>query len=60
MAVFKTGDSSGSKSLMQPHQVVGIVDSDLADGGAAGVRQVGVTVVDRESAETYEGEQKII
>lgn len=38
---------------MQPHQVVGIIDGDLPDAGAAGVRQVGVTVVDGESAETY-------
>lgn len=45
---------------MQPHQVVGIVDSDLSDAGAAGVRQVGVTVVDRESAKTYKRVQRTI
>lgn len=45
---------------MQPHQVVGIIDCDLADGGTARVRQVGVTVVDGESAETCEGVQEII
>lgn len=48
------------ESSTQPHQVVGIVDGDLSDGGAARVRQVGVTVVDRESAKTYERVQRII
>lgn len=43
------------KSWMQSHQVIGIINCDLSDGGAARVRQVGVTVVDRESAETYMG-----
>lgn len=45
---------------MQPHQVVGVVDGDFSDGGTAGVRQVGVTVVDRESAETWKIAQRIL
>lgn len=49
-AIFSFVAMSGV--LMQPHQVVGIIDGDLSDAGAAGVRQVGVTVVDGESAET--------
>lgn len=45
---------------MQPHQVVGIIDGDLSDAGAAGVRQVGVTVVDGESAETQKTIERTI
>lgn len=44
---------------MKPHQVVGIVDGDLSDGGTAGVRQVRVAVVDRESAKTWKEAQRI-
>lgn len=45
---------------MQAHQIISIVEGDFSDCGAARVSQVGVTVVDRESAETYEGVQRII
>lgn len=45
---------------MQAHQIISIVEGDFSDRGAARVRQVGVTVVDRESAETYEGVQRIV
>lgn len=31
-----------------PHQVVGVIDCYLSDGGAAWICQVGVTMVDRE------------
>lgn len=47
-------------SLMKPHQVVGIVDRDLSDGGATWIRKVGVTVIDGERTETYKGGEGII
>lgn len=47
-------------SQMQAHQTIGIVEGDFSDRGTARVRQVGVTVVDRQSTETYERVQRII
>lgn len=45
-------------SQMQAHQTIGIVEGDFSDRGAARVRQVGVTVVDGQSAETCEKEEE--
>lgn len=42
------------------HQVVCIVDRDLANGGAAGVHQKGITVVDGEGTETCKRVWRII
>lgn len=39
-------------SKLDPHQVVSIIECDFAYGGTARVRQVGITVVDRECAKT--------
>lgn len=44
---------------MQSHQVIGIINCDLSDGGAARVGEVGVTLVYREGTETYEAGQWI-
>lgn len=38
--------------LWRVHQIVGVVNDDFSDGGAAGIRQVRVGMVDGESAET--------
>lgn len=45
-------------SQTQPHQSIGIIESDFSDGGTARVRQVGVTVVDGQSAETCQKVQR--
>lgn len=44
---------------IEAHQTIGIVEGDFPHGGTARVRQVGVTVVDRQSAETCERVQRI-
>lgn len=45
---------------MQAHQIISIVEGDFSNCGTARIRQVGVTVVDRESAETYGGGHRVI
>lgn len=44
---------------MQAHQTIGIIEGDFSDRGTARVRQVGVTVVDGQSAETCKTVQRI-
>lgn len=46
--------------VSRSHQVVGIINCDLSDGGAAGVHQVGVTLVHRKRAQTCKTAQIIM
>lgn len=45
---------------MVSYQTVGIIHYDLSDGGTAGVRQVGVGMVDGKSTETCERRERMI